>query len=79
MTRRENTKRITAGGVPIGGGAAVSVQSMCNVRTSDVPAVTAQIRALCAAGCDIVRLAVPDMESARAISDIKEAFPDCPW
>ena len=54
MTKRENTKRITAGGVPIGGGAAVSVQSMCNVHTQDLPAVTAQIRALRAAGCDVV-------------------------
>ena len=78
MTKRENTKRITAGGVPIGGGAAVSVQSMCNVRTSDVPAVTAQIRALRAAGCDIVRLAIPDMDAARAVSEIKEAVPDMP-
>lgn len=60
------------GGVAIGGGAPVSVQSMCTARTSDVPAVTAQINALAKAGCDIVRLAVPDMESARAISEIKE-------
>ena len=78
MNTRETTKRIVAGGVPIGGGAAVSVQSMCNVHTWDLPRVTGQIRALRAAGCDIVRLAVPDMESARAISDIKEAFPDLP-
>ena len=72
MNTRENTKKIVAGGVPIGGGAAVSVQSMCNVRTSDVDAVVAQIKLLRAAGCDIVRLAVPDMAAARAISDIKE-------
>lgn len=78
MTKRENTRQITAGGVPIGGGAAVSVQSMCNVRTSDVEAVTAQIKRLRAAGCDIVRVAVPDMEAAKAISEIKEAVPDVP-
>ena len=78
MNTRETTKRIVAGGVPIGGGAAVSVQSMCNVHTWDLPRVTGPIRALRADGCDIVRLAVPDMESARAISDIKEAFPDLP-
>lgn len=72
MSKRENTKKIVAGGVPIGGGAAVSVQSMCNVRTSDVDAVVAQIKRLRAAGCDIVRLAVPDTAAARAISDIKE-------
>lgn len=78
MTKRENTRQITAGGVPIGGGAAVSVQSMCNVRTSDVEAVTAQIKRLRAASCDIVRVAVPDMEAAKAISEIKEAVPDVP-
>ena len=78
MYTRDRTKRISAGGVPIGGGAAVSVQSMCNVHTWDIPAVTAQIRALRAAGCDIVRLAVPDMESARAISSIKELVPGVP-
>ena len=78
MTKRENTKRIYAGSAPIGGGAAVSVQSMCNVHTQNVPAVVAQIRALRAAGCDIVRLAVPDMEAARAISAIKELVPDVP-
>lgn len=72
MNTRENTKKIVAGGVPIGGGAAVSVQSMCNVRTSDVDAVVAQIKRLRAAGCDIVRLAVLDMAAARAISDIKK-------
>ena len=57
----------------MGGGAAVSVQSMCSVHTQDLPAVTAQIRALRAAGCDIVRVAVPDMDAARAVSAIKEA------
>ena len=67
-----------AGGVPIGGGAAVSVQSMCNVHTSDLPARDGADKALRAAGCDIVRLAVPDMDAARAISAIKEAVPDVP-
>ena len=71
MTTRENTRQIKVGGVPVGGGAAVSVQSMCNVHTQDLPAVTAQIRALRAAGCDIVRVAVPDMDAARAVSAIK--------
>ena len=72
MNRRENTKRIRVGAAAIGGGAGVSVQSMCNTRTSDVEATCAQIGRLAAAGCDIVRLAVPDMEAARAISAIKE-------
>lgn len=78
MNTRENTRKIVVGGVPMGGGAAVSVQSMCNVRTSDVAAVVAQIKCLRAAGCDIVRLAVPDMDAARAISSIKEQVPDVP-
>ena len=43
MSTRENTRMINVGGVPVGGGAAVSVQSMCNGRTSDVDAVVAQI------------------------------------
>ena len=70
--KRDNTRKISAGGVDIGGGAAVSVQSMCNTKTWDVEATVAQIKAMKAAGCDIVRLAVPDMAAARAISDIKE-------
>ena len=70
--KRENTKRIMVGGAAVGGGADVSVQSMCNTRTSDVEATCAQINALAAAGCDIVRLAVPDMAAAEAISAIKE-------
>ena len=70
--KRDNTRKISVGGVDIGGGAAVSVQSMCNTKTWDVEATVAQIRAMKAAGCDIVRIAVPDMAAARAISDIKE-------
>ena len=70
--KRDNTRKIRVGGVDIGGGAAVSVQSMCNTKTWDVEATVAQIKAMKAAGCDIVRIAVPDMAAARAISDIKE-------
>lgn len=70
--KRDNTRKISVGGMDIGGGAAVSVQSMCNTKTWDVEATVAQIKAMKAAGCDIVRLAVPDMAAARAISDIKE-------
>lgn len=70
--KRDNTRKISVGGVDIGGGAAVSVQSMCNTKTWDVEATVAQIKAMKAAGCDIVRIAVPDMTAARAISDIKE-------
>lgn len=70
--KRDNTRKISVGGVDIGGGAAVSVQSMCNTKTWDVEATVAQIKAMKAAGCNIVRIAVPDMAAARAISDIKE-------
>ena len=72
MTTRDKTKRIKVGGVAIGGGAPVSVQSMCCTKTQDVDATLRQISALAAACCDIVRLAVPDMDAARAISAIKE-------
>ena len=70
--KRENTKRINVGGVAVGGGAKVSVQSMCNTKTWDAEATAAQIREFAAAGCDIVRVAVPDMRSAQAISEVKE-------
>ncbi len=58
--------------MPIGGGAPVTVQSMTNTPTSDVDATAAQIARLEAAGCDIVRVAVPDLASARAIGALKE-------
>lgn len=69
------TKQIQVGGVPVGGGAPVSIQSMTNTRTDDVDATLAQIRALAWAGCEIVRVAVPDLESARAVGKIKENSP----
>ena len=65
------TRQILVGGVPIGGGAPISIQSMCNTRTEDVARTVAQIKRLEAAGCDIVRVAVPDMAAAEAISQIK--------
>jgi len=69
------TKQINVGGVAIGGGAPISIQSMTNTRTSDVEATLAQIRALASAGCEIIRVAVPDMEAARAVAKIKEHSP----
>lgn len=65
------TKQITVGGVPVGGGAPVTIQSMTNTKTHDVEATVEQIRRLSAAGCEIVRVAVPDEAAARAIRDIK--------
>ena len=67
---RKLTKRIQVGPVAVGGGAPVSIQSMLNTRTTDVEGSLAQIRALAAAGCEIARLAVPDMEAAEAVGDI---------
>ena len=72
MKTRENTRPIKVAGLTIGAGAKIPVQSMCNTKTWDVEATVEQIKALRAAGCDIVRLAVPDMLSAQAISQIKE-------
>ena len=70
--KRNLTRKINVGGVEIGGDAAVSVQTMCNTKTWDVEATVSQIKAMRAAGCDIVRLAIPDMAAAEAISAIKE-------
>ena len=66
------SKQIIAGGVAIGGGAPVTIQSMCNTHTEDAEATIAQIHALEAAGCEIVRVTVPTMEAAHALSKIKE-------
>ena len=66
------TKRLFVGQVPVGGGAAVSIQSMCNTRTDDVPGTVAQIHALEQAGCEIIRVAVPDEAAAKAVDKIKE-------
>jgi len=69
------SKRIIVGGVPVGGGAPITVQSMTNTDTRNVPQTVEQIRRLCEAGCDIVRVAVPDMEAAKAIGKIREHCP----
>jgi len=65
-------KQINVGGVAVGGGAPISVQSMTNTITSDVSATVAQIRRLEELGCEIVRVAVPDISSADAIGEIKK-------
>lgn len=68
------SRQMNIGGVTIGGGAAIAIQSMCNTRTEDVAATVAQILRLEQAGCEIVRVAVPTMEAARAIGQIKKAI-----
>ena len=66
------TKQILVGGVPVGGNAPIPIQSMCNTRTDDVAATVAQIKRLEAAGCELSRVAVPDMAAARAVGAIRE-------
>ena len=66
------TKQIKVGGIALGGGAPVTIQSMCNTKTENVAATVAQIKALEEAGCEIVRVTVPTMEAAKAVSAIKE-------
>jgi (E)-4-hydroxy-3-methylbut-2-enyl-diphosphate synthase len=73
--KRKPTRSIFVGGVQIGGGAPVVVQSMTNTDTADVGATLAQIRRLAAAGCEIARLAVPDEEAAAAFGVIKRESP----
>lgn len=72
---REKTRQVVVGSVPIGGGAPVSVQSMTNTDTRDVQATLEQIEALAAAGCEIVRLAVPDEQAAQALFTIVKHSP----
>ncbi len=69
------TRQILVGGIPIGGGAPVVIQSMLNTKTTDVEGSLSQIRALAAAGCQIARLAVPNMEAARTFADICRESP----
>jgi (E)-4-hydroxy-3-methylbut-2-enyl-diphosphate synthase len=71
----QQTRQIQVGNVAVGGGAPVAVQSMCSTDTRDVAATLAQIGTLAAAGCEIVRCAVPDEDAARALAAIRR---DCP-
>ena len=66
------TKKLFVGKVPVGGGAPVSIQSMCNTKTDDVASTVAQIKKLTEAGCEIIRVAIPDMAAAEAVDKIKE-------
>ncbi|MBQ7518887.1 MAG: flavodoxin-dependent (E)-4-hydroxy-3-methylbut-2-enyl-diphosphate synthase, partial [Clostridia bacterium] len=69
------TRALTVGGLPLGGGAPVSVQSMTNTDTRDVAATLAQIRALAAAGCDIVRVSVYDEDCVKAVRPLVDGSP----
>ena len=70
--KRRTSKQIKIGNVLVGGGAPISVQSMCNTDTRDIKSTVSQIKELTLAGCDIVRLAVPDMTAAKAVAEIKK-------
>ncbi len=69
------TRQILVGGVPIGGGAPVVIQSMLNTKTTDVEGSLAQLRQLAAAGCQVARLAVPNREAARSFVEICRESP----
>lgn len=69
---REHTKIVQIGDRVIGGGNPILIQSMTNTKTEDVAATVQQIQALTAAGCDIIRCAVPTMEAAQALKEIKK-------
>ena len=69
------TRQIVVGGVPIGGGAPVAIQSMLNTKTTDVEGSLNQIKQLASAGCQIARLAVPNREAARGFAEICKESP----
>ena len=69
------TRQIHVGGVPIGGGAPVVIQSMLNTKTTDIAGSLAQLKQLKTAGCQIARLAVPNMEAAKAFGEICKESP----
>ena len=71
MFKREDTRVVEVGKLKIGGGNPVVLQSMCNTKTENVEATVAQIRALAAAGCEIIRVAVPNEAAASALKDIR--------
>ena len=72
MNRRRVTKPVNIGGVQVGGGADITVQSMTKTDTRDVAATVRQIHELEEAGCEIIRSAVPDMQAAEAMAEIKK-------
>ncbi len=75
---RRKVKKVYAGNVAIGGDAPIAVQSMTNTDPHDLAATLSQVRALRLAGCDLVRLTVPDREAATVFGKVKEAEPDFP-
>ena len=78
MIQRRNTRQVQVKHLAIGGGAPVSIQSMTKTDTTDVEATVRQIRALATAGCEIVRVAVPTIEAAKALPDIRREANNVP-
>ncbi len=74
IIKRRTTRRIMVGSVPVGGGAPITVQSMTNTDTADASRTIEQIRRLEGAGCEIIRVAVPDMAAAQAIRVIRDSI-----
>ncbi len=74
MIIRQQTRKIAIGNVPVGGGSPITVQSMTNTDTRDVAATVAQIHKLEQAGCELIRVAVLDLEAAAALTRIREAI-----
>ena len=72
MFRHQDTKVVNVGGVKIGGGNPIAIQSMTNTKPADVKATVEQILRLEEAGCEIIRCTVPDQESAEALAQIKK-------
>ncbi|MCD4742746.1 MAG: flavodoxin-dependent (E)-4-hydroxy-3-methylbut-2-enyl-diphosphate synthase [Desulfobacteraceae bacterium] len=72
VKERKKTRQVSIGSVKVGGGAPVAVQSMTNTYTQDVDATVSQIKQLSKAGCEIIRVAIPDMEAALAVKKIKK-------
>ena len=75
MIHRRASKAISIGGVRVGGGAPIVVQSMTRTDTGDIPATLRQISELAGAGCELVRVAVPDNEAAGALPELKRRSP----
>lgn len=73
MALRKKTNKIYVGNMPVGDGSPISVQSMTKTDTRDVKATVKQIKSLAKAGCEIIRIAVPDLEAAKALGSIKKA------
>ncbi len=75
MTTRDHTRVVRVGGVQVGGGAPVSVQSMANADPHDAAALVEQVRSCAEVGCDMFRLTVPDVEAAKTLAEVRKASP----